>query len=160
MISGAAGHDDDDVIRLLNDPQRPLTVPILDTVGASNAQDIHVALADLLEGDTGVLEQGKTHPLLVEALFRRNRGMLGAEDDGRLLAHEHVVGAGDGGGARDRFEHLVGAEGGAGARLRFEVIRPRSLSTITGWSSVCSASRFPSQANPLRDKNLDAAEFV
>ena len=63
MISGAAGHDDDDVIRLLNDPQRPLTVPILDTVGASNAQDIHVALADLLEGDTGVLEQGQTHPL-------------------------------------------------------------------------------------------------
>src|SRR5881397_3745756 len=59
--------------------------------------------------------------------------MLGAEYEERFLAHEHVVGAGDGDGPRDRFEHLVGglalldnvggrgtAEGGDGARLRFE----------------------------------------
>src|SRR5437762_12359693 len=56
--------------------------------------------------------------------------MLGAEYEKRFLAHEHVVGAGDGDGPRDRLEHLVGglalvddvggrrtAEGRDGARL-------------------------------------------
>src|SRR5439155_615824 len=108
VIPRASGDDDDDVLRLLGNPQGPSTVPLLDTATAPHAQDVGVALADLLEWDAGVLEQGLTHASLVEALPRRNRGMLGAEYEERFLAHEHVVGAGDGDGPRDRLEHLVG----------------------------------------------------
>jgi len=46
VIPGAAGHDDDDVVRLLNDPQRPPTVPFLDTVAAPHAQDVPSPLRD------------------------------------------------------------------------------------------------------------------
>src|SRR6266852_7815215 len=133
VIPRATGHDDDDVLRLLDDPQRPPPVYALDTVAAPDAQDVRVALADLLERDAGVVEQRLTHPLLVEALARHDCGMLGAEYEERFLAHEHVVGTGDGDRPRDRLEHLVGglalvddvrgrcpAESGDGARFCLE----------------------------------------
>ena len=53
MISRASGHDDDDVLRLLGDPQRPPPVDVLDAVAAPDAQNVRVALTDLLEWYAG-----------------------------------------------------------------------------------------------------------
>ena len=93
MIAGAAGYDDQDVLRLLDDPQRALTVHVVDTVAAPHAEHLRVALADLGERDAGVLEERPARALLVEALAGGDGGVLGTEDEQCLLAHEHVVGA-------------------------------------------------------------------
>src|SRR5258706_2798923 len=109
VVARAPGHDDDDVRRLLRDPQRsPAALHLLDTAAAPHAQDGRVALADVLERNAGAREQRLTHPLLVEALARGERGVLWAEHEQRLLAHEHDVRAGNGHGPGDRLEHLVG----------------------------------------------------
>jgi hypothetical protein len=53
MFPRAAGDDDDDdVLRLLGDPQRP-PVDVLDAVAAPDAQNVRVALTDLLEWYAG-----------------------------------------------------------------------------------------------------------
>src|SRR5262249_61432117 len=108
VLPRATRHDDDDVLRFLDDSQGSLSIHLADTVATPRAEDVGVALADLVERNAGLSEQGLTYPLLVEALARRDRGVFRAEHEEGLMAHEHVVRAGGCHRARDRGQHVLG----------------------------------------------------